>query len=494
VSFILRSLTESVLHGAVTVNGLSQSPLTVVRSTLSGDGVWQTGISIPSFATALVTDSTITGYVDAGISAGSSNASIINCTIAGNVGLGLVGSDAFSKPKVLNTIVAGNGAKPWGDINVAGHFSSGGHNLIGVVGNSDGWVASDVTGTEAAPLDPMLYTLGDYGGPTPTMPPKPGSPAVVAGAADGLDQRGFSRLLGGNADIGSVQTSFLTVNGTAAADAFDMYLDDTIVYVVLNNVSRGINREDPLAFLTINGNGGTDSIRLLNYSGNQLPHVLTLNGTFTVTGLQGASPFAGSTIDLGQSTVYFDYSTGQNPAAVVRQALVTGYAGGAWNGSGAGATGAFVSSAAAARGVGKFALGYADSADGFVAGQPVNTVEVRFTYAGDANLDGVVNMTDAVRMQANYGAARDPAWDRGNFDYDAGVGSADAILLARNYGSPPVGGTVVAAAGVTAGGTTAGGTSGGNSGAAVDSPDALTPVGADRRKVKKHVGRREGRH
>jgi len=137
---------------------------------------------------------------------------------------------------------------------------------------------------------------------------------------------------------------------------------------------------------------------------------------------------------------------------------------------------------------GRFSLGYADSADGFVSGQPARTVEVRFTLAGDTNLDGVVNTTDAARMQANYGAAGSPAWDRGNFDYDAGIGSSDAILLARNYGLPPVGGTVAAT------GVTTGGTSGGNTGASRDAGDVLTPAVADQRKGKKHgVGKREER-
>jgi len=37
-----------------------------------------------------------------------------------------------------------------------------------------------------------------------------------------------------------------------------------------------------------------------------------------------------------------------------------------------------------------------------------------------------------------------PAWDRGNFNFDAIVDSTDAITLARNYGSPPTGGVAPA--------------------------------------------------
>lgn len=48
-----------------------------------------------------------------------------------------------------------------------------------------GAIAANVSGPNAGTKnlissDPMLYPLGDYGGPTPTMPPRPGSPAIDA--------------------------------------------------------------------------------------------------------------------------------------------------------------------------------------------------------------------------------------------------------------------------------------------------------------------------
>ncbi|HZS44063.1 MAG TPA: choice-of-anchor Q domain-containing protein, partial [Blastocatellia bacterium] len=66
---------------------------------------------------------------------------------------------------------------------------------------------------------PLLLPLGNYGGPTPSMPPQPNSPAINAGAqavlAD-LDQRGFLRRPTGSSDIGSVGTdySFSLIGGT----------------------------------------------------------------------------------------------------------------------------------------------------------------------------------------------------------------------------------------------------------------------------------------
>jgi hypothetical protein len=56
---------------------------------------------------------------------------------------------------------------------------------------------------------PNLAPLGNYGGPTQTMPPLPGSPAIGAGdVADNTfstDQRGYPRTQNGLIDIGAVE-------------------------------------------------------------------------------------------------------------------------------------------------------------------------------------------------------------------------------------------------------------------------------------------------
>jgi predicted outer membrane repeat protein len=71
-------------------------------------------------------------------------------------------------------------------------------------------IVGEFTGTNnLTSSDPMLAPLGDYGGPTRTMPPLPGSPAIDAGSDTGnlsaTDQRGFSRMVGAQVDIGAVE-------------------------------------------------------------------------------------------------------------------------------------------------------------------------------------------------------------------------------------------------------------------------------------------------
>ena len=75
--------------------------------------------------------------------------------------------------------MAGNTATTAPDVD--GTFASQGDNLVGATNGSTGWTGSDLTGTAASPLDPLLAPLGNYGGPTETMALLPGSPAIGAG-------------------------------------------------------------------------------------------------------------------------------------------------------------------------------------------------------------------------------------------------------------------------------------------------------------------------
>jgi hypothetical protein len=119
---------------------------------------------------------------------------------------------------LFNTIVAGNtaGSATGPDLFLAGgSITSSGGNVIGKTdGSGATWLASDHTGTAAAPLDPGLAPLGEFGGPTQTMALLPGSPARNAGQL-GLpfvstfvaDQRGFA--INGQPDSGAYEAGTL---------------------------------------------------------------------------------------------------------------------------------------------------------------------------------------------------------------------------------------------------------------------------------------------
>jgi len=224
-----------------------------------------------------------------------------------------------------------------------------------------------------------------------------------------------------------------TINGTAGNDGITLIRDPDGQHIdwTFGTHSAAILIND-INGLTINGAGGNDVITLNNANGNPLPNSLHLNGTFTINGLSGTNPLSGTTIDIGQSTVYFSYPPASSLGSVIQQALANGYNAGAWSGATPGLTGIITSPAAASATANTFGVGFADSADGVIPSQPANTIEVRFTAMGDANLDRTVDFSDALLLQAHFNAVS-PNWDGGNFNFDSTIDVTDALTLTRNY-------------------------------------------------------------
>jgi autotransporter-associated beta strand protein len=154
--------------------------------------------------------------------------------------------------------------------------------------------------------------------------------------------------------------------------------------------------------------------------------VLRVNGALALAG--------GATLDLGNNRLIVDYTEGEvSPITSIRAALASGYAGGNWNGAG-------IDSAGITPGK---SLGFAEASEalgvtgGSFGGEGVDgsAVLVRYTLAGDANLDGVVDFNDLVRLAQNYNTtlAGASTWYRGDFNYDGGVDFNDLVRLAQNY-------------------------------------------------------------
>jgi hypothetical protein len=115
------------------------------------------------------------------------------CTITGNSAVNQGGGvrQAGGTVTITNCIVAGNTSGVGGTENLAGTIVTTGPNLT--TGN------------------PLLAPLGNYGGPTQTRPPLPGSPArdgCTNGTSFATDQRGRPRIIGAYADIGAVEGVF----------------------------------------------------------------------------------------------------------------------------------------------------------------------------------------------------------------------------------------------------------------------------------------------
>jgi len=140
----------------------------------------------------------------------------------------------------------------------------------------------------------------------------------------------------------------------------------------------------------------------------------------------------GGQVNLGAGSLSIVYGSGPDPAATIRFYLASGYAGGAWSGPG------LMTSAG-------LALGYADAADGIVAGLAPGTLLVKYARPGDANLDGQVNFADLVNLARHFGKTN-AGWDLGDFDYDGKIGFSDFVTLARNFGKSALSAAVFASA------------------------------------------------
>ena len=208
---------------------------------------------------------------------------LTNCTVSGNSavnGGGLSNSDGTVT--IGNTIVAENTATTSGP-DALGNFASLGNNLIGETDGSSGWVGSDLTGTSAQPLNPLLAPLGNYGGPTQTMALLPGSPAIDAGnnalIPPGVttDQRGLPRIVNGVVDIGAFESSQFTIEVTSGSGQstgiFTAFPAPLVATVIPNNSSEPV--AGGLVTFTPPQSGASATL-----SGN--PATIGTNGTVSV--------------------------------------------------------------------------------------------------------------------------------------------------------------------------------------------------------------------
>ena len=286
---------------------------------------------------------------------------LTNCTVSGNTATTGSGGGVYNNSSNVtlgNTIVAGNTAAGSGPDVYGSVVVSLGHNLIGMTDGSSGWVTSapnaDLVGTVATPLNPLLAPLGDYGGPTQTMVPLFGSPAIGAGDNTGgpaTDQRGFARGTGAGATIGAVEGVAFTVTNTsdsgagslrqAVSDANTTGSADVILFSGLFNSAQTITLTtgqltltDPATTL-ISGPGAN----LLSVSGNNASRVfeigagaaaalsgLTING-----GNAGASGNGGGLANFGNTTLSNCTLSGNFAGDLA--ADVTGYGGGVYGGT-----------------------------------------------------------------------------------------------------------------------------------------------------------------
>jgi hypothetical protein len=300
------SVTGSTIKGNTATfggGGISNegSSVTVARCTIAGNsatGGTDGGGFRTNGGTLVVLDSTIAGnsadFQGGGFQTlGGAAVTLTSCTISGNSAVatgGGVNNFGTSSFDVLSNIIAGNTAGSAPDFN--GFPGSKGHNLIGI--SSGGTFApTDLVGTTAHPLDPVLGPLANNGGPTQTMALLPGSPAINAGANEVLgppsnlttDQRGpgFPRLNGFQVDIGAFESPavggrFFVTGADAGAQPLVRGWDaqGNLLFSFMA-FGAGFSGGVRVAMADVNGDGTADII--VGAGAGAGPHVKVFSGT-----------------------------------------------------------------------------------------------------------------------------------------------------------------------------------------------------------------------
>jgi hypothetical protein len=151
---------------------------------------------------------------------------------------------------------------------------------------------------------------------------------------------------------------------------------------------------------------------------------------------------AGAHVDITNNNLVTDNTA----LATVQSLLQTGYNNGSWTGPGINSSSA--AAVAASANTHKTGVGYALASElndfgtnasfsfgGLNITSPTSVV-MRYTLAGDTNLDGVVNTSDFTRLAANFnGTGKD--WFQGDSNYDGKVNALDFNAIATNFGAVP---------------------------------------------------------
>jgi len=296
--------------GTLTVNNSTFSGFNYAYAGGGGGGIFNDTLGKLTVSNSTFSDNAAENPGGAGDGGGINNAgtlTVSNSTFSGNLATNAGGGINNAGTLTLQTsIVAGNNV--FGAQDIFG-TASGSNNLIGngagLSGISNGTQGNQV-GTSSVPINPLLAPLGNYGGPTQTMPPLPGSPVLGAGStlqAPATDQRGFARVINGKTDIGAFQTQNSLVV-TTATDLGQVFGQLSLREAVnLANAYSTAGSSPTITFAaSLNGAAITLTQGQLELSGSSTTATATINGggQITVSGNNASRVFL---VDAGVHAV-----------------------------------------------------------------------------------------------------------------------------------------------------------------------------------------------
>ena len=398
-------VTSSTLSGNLSEFGggiTNRGTATITNSTLSDNSAGQGGGIANSGGTATVTNSTLSNNSSSGNGGGifssfNSAVTITNSTLSGNSasnngggiyntgGTAIVTSSTLSgnsadfgggisnrgTATITNSIVANSSG---GDLenNTPDNFFTGSFNLIG-----DGQDLGGLTGTITG--DPLLGPLAFNAGPTETHALLPGSPAINAGddnVTQTEDQRGLARNFNG-VDIGAFELQPVAPIVTSFTRDEGGTLDTLARPDLLSTISVSFNVDVSVS---------ADDLEIRNDTlGGSLVNTSGLTFSYDASTQTATWDFSSLTLDAG----FYSFELSSDIASVD----------------------------------GNSSLGGAFSEEVYVA------------LAGDANLDGRVDVLNDAFILVNNLGVTGGTWTQGDFN---GTGTVDvlgdAFILINNLG------------------------------------------------------------
>lgn len=233
----------------------------------------------------------------------------------------------------------------------------------------------------------------------------------------------------------TLPTFLVQAHGGVAHDVIDVHRTASSVYIAssagLDDISADTNDNGSPALVLLSDTSYNLGVVRIGDGG-----YVNLAGITEATARVTQLNLAGGRLDLNNSTLLVNYS-GASPIASVRNGLLAGRNGGAWNGSSGILSSTVLSQP-------NFTIGYAEASQvrtsfpatfGSFTDVDNTTVVVRYTLKGDANLDRSVNFDDLLRVAQNYDAAvSGRVWSQGDFDYTGIVNFDDLLMMAQQYG------------------------------------------------------------
>jgi hypothetical protein len=319
--------------------------------------------------------------------------------------------------------------------------NAGGESNDSNVAHVSGSIPTSYVGTSAADswylkrngtnLEIWVGGTGGVGSPTYSLA------YSSAGALSFSGQAGADALTIDNSAGNAIPTAGVSFDGGADSDTFKFIgtsSSDSVTFnastFVIGITTGTITNVESRVFT---GGGGGDN---LSINGGRV----TIPSTQSIANLDTS----GGVLDVADEAVVFPYSTsspigswtGSTYDGVTGQ-IKSGRNGGAWNG-GTGITSGNANANLRSVGVAEAsgALKISGTQTGTFAGLSVDatTVLVKFTYGGDANLDGKVDVDDYGRIDANV-TTGNRGWYNGDFNYDGKINVDDYGILDFNLGS-----------------------------------------------------------